>query len=120
MNIYSISIRRPTLRRFHVKKVPKKMRYNAKVTEPKWQSAWGPHLRVLRLFLMIVKNTMFWEMFPYPSGRIHMGHVRNYTMGDVVARYKSAVGFNVLHPNGVGCIWNARGKCGHGEKCSSR
>jgi leucyl-tRNA synthetase len=47
------------------------------------------------------------EMFPYPSGRIHMGHVRNYTMGDVVARYKSAAGFNVLAPNGVGCIWNA-------------
>ena len=83
-------------------------RYNPKVVEPKWRAAWEtagvfrtrtpeeaggkPKYYVL-------------EMFPYPSGRIHVGHMRNYAMGDLVARFKRARGYNVLHPMG----WDAFG-----------
>ena len=75
-------------------------RYAPSEIEPKWQQAWDE----AEVFLATRDETRpkyyVLEMFPYPSGRIHIGHVRNYTMGDVVARYKSSTGHNVLHPMG--------------------
>src|SRR5574343_335867 len=76
------------------------MQYDPKIIESKWQKIWQDNSAFRAQADLARKKYYLLEMFPYPSGKIHMGHVRNYTIGDVASRFKTLEGYNVMHPMG--------------------
>ena len=91
-------------------------RYNAAEAEARWQKIWDERGIFATKNDDVRKKYYVLEMFPYPSGRIHMGHVRNYTMGDVVARVKRAMGHSSAASDGLGRLRHAGGKRRHGAQ----
>ena len=83
------------------------LKYSPKEIEQKWQLKWETEKTFKASADKHKQKYYLLEMFPYPSGRIHMGHVRNYSIGDVIGRFKRMRGFNVMHPMGWGCVWHA-------------
>jgi leucyl-tRNA synthetase len=84
------------------------MYYDFKKIEEKWQKAWQDNHAFRARTDEARKKYYLLEMFPYPSGKIHMGHVRNYTIGDVASRFKLLQGYNVMHPMGFDAFGHPR------------